>query len=318
MPALVPVILSGGSGSRLWPLSRELYPKQLLPLTGNGLTLLQQTMGRLEGLAELSAPLVICNAQHRFLVAEQLLQQGLSGSRIILEPMGRNTAPAAAIAALELQATYGDGALLLILPADHVIRDVQKFHAAVMQGAKLAKTGELVTFGVVPTQPHTGYGYIQTGETLDLGGFHVNRFVEKPDFETAEGYVSSGEYLWNSGMFLFRADRVLEELQAHSPGILDACRKVWANKKVEHDYTWLNDEDFRRVPADSIDYALMEKTDCAAVVPLDAGWDDVGSWAALWEIGEKDASGNVKVGDVGCAKLIPACHWQNAGCCGYK
>ncbi|MDH5632661.1 MAG: mannose-1-phosphate guanylyltransferase/mannose-6-phosphate isomerase [Gammaproteobacteria bacterium] len=298
MAVIVPVILSGGSGSRLWPLSRELYPKQLLSLTGNSQTMLQQTATRLDGMAELAVPMVICNARHRFLVAEQLLEQGIEGSRIYLEPMGRNTAPATAIAALELQASHGADALMLILPADHVIRDLGAFHQAVQAGARLAAAGELVTFGVVPSQPHTGYGYILKGDALDEAGYRVGRFVEKPDLDTAREYVNSGDYLWNSGMFLFRADRVIEEMQQHSPAILSACQAAFVSKREEHDFVWLDDEDFGKVPSDSIDYALMEKTTRAAVVPLDAGWDDVGSWSALWDMGKKDASGNVSIGDV--------------------
>ena len=295
---LVPVILSGGSGTRLWPLSRELYPKQLLSLVGKG-TMLQETLARLDGLEQVSAPVVVCNESHRFLVAEQLRQVKTSASAILLEPIARNTAPAVAVAALAaLQGLKSDeDAVLLILPADHVIRDVAAFQAAVQLGLKAAESGQLVTFGVVPAKPETGYGYIRRGEG---GGpaYPVAEFVEKPNFETAQEYVSSGRYYWNSGMFMFRARVFLEELRLYAPAMHDACVKAFAASKHDLDFTRLPVAEFSASPSDSIDYAVMEKTRKAVVVPLEAGWSDVGSWSALHEAIPADAQGNVSIGDV--------------------
>lgn len=303
---IIPVILSGGAGSRLWPLSRELYPKQLLPLLGES-TLLQQTAERVAGVEGITDPLVVCNAEHRFMVAEQLRESGVSASAIMLEPVGRNTAPAVAVAALEVldgqHPNDGETPLLLVLPADHAIHDVGAFHRAVAVGSALAAAGQLVTFGIVPTGAETGFGYIERG--VEMGGaYGVARFVEKPDLATAQGYVDSGDYYWNSGMFLFRADRYLEELGRHAPEMLAACRKAHAGRQADLDFLRLDAEAFAACPSDSIDYAVMEKActpgsaGVAAVVPLDAGWSDVGSWAALWDEGTKDADGNVMVGDV--------------------
>jgi len=302
---IVPVILSGGAGSRLWPLSRELYPKQLLPLVGER-TLLQQTLERIDGVASLSPPLVVCNAEHRFMVAEQLRALEVDPQAILLEPVGRNTAPAVAVAALEAL-TVSDDALLLVLPADHVIHDVAAFHAAIETARRLAGQQRLVTFGIVPDAPHTGFGYIERGTPVDAEGgtaFGVRCFVEKPDLATAERYLASGDYYWNSGMFLFRADRYLAELGRHAPAMLAACRDAHADRQADFDFLRLGSEAFAACPSDSIDYAVMEKAcrdddpDAAAVVPLDAGWSDVGSWSALWDEGDRNGDGNVAVGDV--------------------
>jgi mannose-1-phosphate guanylyltransferase / mannose-6-phosphate isomerase len=296
---LTPVILSGGAGTRLWPLSRELYPKQLLALTGER-TMIQQTALRLEGLAA-GAPVVVCNEAHRFLVAEQLRQLGIEPQAIVLEPVGRNTAPAIALAAHAALKAAAAGAagdqLLLVLPADHVIRDVPAFHKAVRAAVGAAQQGQLVTFGIVPTSPETGYGYIQRGPG---GGevYRIARFVEKPTGAVAKDFVGSGDYYWNSGMFLFGARRYLEELGRFAPGIASACAEAFGAAKADLDFTRVDQRLFAACPADSIDYAVMERTSDAVVVPLAAGWSDVGSWAALHEASEPDAHGNVSRGDV--------------------
>jgi mannose-1-phosphate guanylyltransferase/mannose-6-phosphate isomerase len=293
---LTPVILSGGSGTRLWPLSRELYPKQFLPLIGTQ-TMLQDTVARLAGLAA-AAPIVVCNEQHRFMVAEQLRQIDLPAAAILLEPVGRNTAPAAAVAALAARRAKADeDPLLLVLPADHLIADVGAFQAAVRAGEKLAAAGELVTFGVLPTAPETGYGYIRRG-VAEGSAYRIREFVEKPDLERAREYLASREYLWNSGMFLFRAGRFLEELGRHAPEILRHCEAAFAAASRDLDFLRLPKEQFARCPADSIDYAVMEKAVDAVVVPLAAGWSDVGSWSALYENLPADSAGNVTHGDV--------------------
>ncbi len=293
---ITPVVLSGGAGTRLWPLSRELYPKQLLALVGDR-TMLQETVLRLDGLSDLSAPLVVCNEAHRFLVAEQLRQADQAAGAVILEPVGRNTAPAVAIAAL--QATdNGEDSLLLVLPADHVIRDAKALCATITAGIPAAVDGALLTFGIVPTAPETGYGYIRAEQSTPRTPYQVNAFVEKPDLATAEKYLESGDYYWNSGMFLFKASAYLKELEQYSPEMLSACRKAWQGRVADLDFTRLDAEAFAACPSDSIDYAVMEKTGLAVVLPLDAGWSDVGSWAALWEVGEADAIGNVCYGDV--------------------
>ncbi|BBO56860.1 mannose-1-phosphate guanylyltransferase/mannose-6-phosphate isomerase [Cobetia sp. AM6] len=292
---ITPVIMAGGSGSRLWPLSRQLNPKQFLPLTGEG-SMLQETLKRLEPLDH-RAPLLICNEEHRFLVAEQVRQQGVSDARILLEPEGRNTAPAIAVAALQAIAEEPD-ALLLVLAADHLIRDVEKFHESISHAQTLAEGNHLVTFGIVPTHAETGYGYIQRGEGLNDFGFRVKRFVEKPDTDTAEDYLVSGGYYWNSGMFLFSAKRYLEELERFQPAMVEACRAALAGASQDLDFTRLDAEAFKACPSDSIDYAVMERTEQAAVVPLEAGWSDIGSWSALWDVKEHDAQGNACHGDV--------------------
>lgn len=293
MTPIVPVILSGGSGTRLWPLSREAYPKQFLPLVGDD-TMLQATWKRVASIAG-AAPIVVANQEHRFMAAEQLRECKVMPQALILEPVGRNTAPAIAIAALQALAN-GDDALLLVLPSDHVVRNEAAFHAAVKQAAIAAEAGKLVTFGIVPTAPETGYGYIKAA--AGEGVRAVDRFVEKPDLATAEQYVASGEYFWNSGMFLFKASRYLKELEALQPAILAACRQALDKAARDNDFIRLDAEAFAASPNDSIDYAVMEKTADAAVVPLDAEWNDVGSWSALWEVSDKDADGNACHGDV--------------------
>lgn len=294
---IVPVILSGGSGSRLWPLSRELYPKQLLPLIGER-TMIQDTLLRLEGLSGLAPPVIVCNQEHRFLVAEQLRRIDVSPAAILLEPVGRNTAPAVAVAAARIleQGGQGEDPVLLVLPADHVIRDVDAFHAAVEAGAALAEQGSLVTFGIVPDRPETGYGYIRAQEKN--GPSAVAEFVEKPDAETAARYCASGDYFWNSGMFMFRASRYVDELRKFHEDMVASCVAAVAQARADLDFIRLGEEAFAQCPANSIDYAVMEKTDAAMVVPMDAGWSDVGSWSSLHQVSDKDEAGNVKVGDV--------------------
>jgi mannose-1-phosphate guanylyltransferase/mannose-6-phosphate isomerase len=299
---LTPVLLSGGVGSRLWPVSRETHPKQFLPLAGE-LSMLQATLRRTAGLEE-SAPLVVCNEEHRFMVAEQLRQVQIKASALILEPEGRNTAPAVALAAVRALVTDPE-ALLLVLPADHIIQDVEAFVQAVGAAVPVAAAGRLVTFGVVPTSPETGYGYIRCGAALAAEGLYdLERFVEKPDSATAEAYVDSGNYLWNSGMFLLRAASYLEQLQLHAPAILDACRKAMAEAAGDMDFVRPQKAAFLACPSDSIDYAVMEKTDVGAVVSLDCGWSDVGAWSALWDVADRDASGNACKGDV----MLEDCH----------
>ena len=294
---LIPVLLSGGVGSRLWPVSRELYPKQFLPLADEKLSLFQQTLERLGGMPALGEPVVVCNEEHRFLVAQQLRDMGHGGASIILEPIGRNTAPAIALAAIDALRQTED-AVLLVLPADHVIRDCAALQRAAQTGMALAGAGHLVTFGIVPHAPETGYGYIRRGAALADQVYAVSHFAEKPDLETANAYVASGEYFWNSGMFLFRADRYLEELDKHAPQMLAACRKAYEQASDDLDFIRVHKESFTACPSDSIDYAVMERTDRAAMVPLDCGWNDVGSWGALWQTGTPDARGNVSRGDV--------------------
>ena len=293
MQDLIPVILSGGSGTRLWPLSREAYPKQFLPLVGDD-TMLQATWKRVAALSA-HGPMIVANHEHRFMVAEQMREAGADPMAIILEPVGRNTAPAIAIAALEAMAR-GEDAMLLVLPSDHVIADVAAFHAAVEQAAAAADTGRLVTFGIQPSGPETGYGYIKA--VAGEGVRAVDRFVEKPDRATAEAYVASGQYYWNSGMFLFRASRYLAELERLQPGMLESCREALQEARRDEDFVRLDPKAFGDCASDSIDYAVMEKTADAAVVPLDAGWNDVGSWAALWEVTPQDGHGNAHHGDV--------------------
>jgi mannose-1-phosphate guanylyltransferase/mannose-6-phosphate isomerase len=293
MSQILPVILSGGSGTRLWPLSREAYPKQFLQLTSPH-SMLQSTWLRVAEVAALP-PIVVANEAHRFVAAEQLQQVGTLPSAILLEPIGRNTAPAIAAAALEA-CRDGSDPLLLVLPSDHLINDIPRFHQAISQAASLAGQGKLVTFGIQPTAPETGYGYIKAA--AGEGPRAIERFVEKPDLDTAQGYVASGEYYWNSGMFLFRASRYLEELERLQPQILTACRSAWEKARRDDDFIRLDAEAFTASPSDSIDYAVMEKTADAAVVPLDAGWSDVGSWTALRDVSAQDNDGNAHHGDV--------------------
>jgi mannose-1-phosphate guanylyltransferase/mannose-6-phosphate isomerase len=293
----VPVILSGGAGTRLWPLSRELYPKQLLPLMGEH-TMLQETAKRLKGL-EATAPIVVCNEAHRFLVAEQLRLLSITPRAIVLEPFGRNTAPAIALAALTAlkTAAKGEDPVLLVLPADHVIRDVAAFQTAAVAASVAAENGQLATFGVVPHSPETGYGYIRRGESLG-GVQRIAQFVEKPSLTRAQGFVASGDHYWNSGMFVFRARRYLDELEKFAPAIAAACRESLDEAKADLDFTRVDPKRFETCPSDSIDYAVMEKTADAVVVALDAGWSDVGSWASLHAASDSDLSGNVTRGDV--------------------
>ncbi len=295
---LTPVILSGGAGTRLWPLSRELYPKQLLALTGER-TMLQQTALRLSGLAA-ATPIVVCNESHRFLVAEQLRQLRIEPRAVVLEPFGRNTAPAIALAALAaLKMAPGDDPELLVLPADHVIKDTAAFQQAVRKALHAAQDGKLATFGIVPNAPETGYGYIQRGPAADeTGAYPIARFVEKPSAERAQQFLQSGDYLWNSGMFLFRASRYLQELETFAPQIAKVCRAAFETAKSDLDFVRIDPKTFEQCPSDSIDYAVMEKTSAAVVVPLDAGWSDVGSWSALHDASDADRNGNVARGDV--------------------
>lgn len=293
---MIPVILAGGSGTRLWPLSRGLYPKQFLPLVEDR-TMLQATVTRVMDIPGIGLPVLICNDEHRFLVREQLAEIKVLPGAIILEPCGRNTAPAAAVAALQGLAG-DDDPILLLLPADHLIHDETAFRAAVRLGEPLAAAGGLVTFGIVPNQPETGYGYIKKGEEVGGGGFRVERFVEKPAPEVAREYVDSGDYLWNSGMFMFKASRLLAEMEAHSSLILSACREAFARRQTDLDFVRLGEESFRGCTADSLDYAVMEKTTAAIVVPLACGWSDLGSWAALLEASARDENGNLVRGDV--------------------
>ena len=295
---LLPVVIAGGTGSRLWPMSRELQPKQFLSFHQDG-SMLQNTISRLDGL-EVADPIVICNEDHRFLVAEQLRQMHKLAGNIILEPMGRNTAPAITLAALHAQKT-GDDPVMLILAADHLIADTDKFHKAIVDAIPFALQGKLVTFGIVPTQPETGYGYIQRGEEQRIGqsaAWKIKRFVEKPNLATAVTYLESNEYLWNSGMFMFRASAYLNEVAKFCPLILAACQNAMQQPLNDLDFIKLDKDAFSSCPSDSIDYAVMEHTDLGIVTALDAGWNDVGSWSALWDTSSHDAQGNALVGDV--------------------
>lgn len=297
-----PVILSGGSGTRLWPLSRQLYPKQLLPLVGEK-TLLQDTVSRLENFPNISDTVtVICNDAHRFLVAEQLREINVKADALLLEPVGRNTAPALTLAAIANRESGHDD-ILLVMPADHVIQDTKTFQQILTEGSTLAAQDMLVTFGIVPTKAETGYGYIKQGAAIEEGSFVIEQFVEKPDEITAQKYLDSGDFLWNSGMFMMKSSIWLEQIAQHAPAILSACEKAYAAGKEELDFYRIDDAAFTACPSDSIDYAVAEKmvSDSktkAAVVRLDAGWSDVGAWAELWNIGDKDNKGNVTQGDV--------------------
>ena len=293
---MIPIIMSGGTGSRLWPLSRQLNPKQFLPLAEASFSMLQATIMRLKGL-DMQQPRLICNEEHRFLAAEQLRKMGMENAPIMLEPAGRNTAPAVAIAAIQAQES-GDDPVLLILAADHLIQDEAGFRASVTKALPQAEAGKLVAFGVVPTHPETGYGYIQRGAAQGADAFAVQRFVEKPDSDTAREYVDSGEFFWNSGMFAFPANLLLAELGEHSPEIVSCMKKAVQKGTPDGVFFRFHPEAMQQSPADSLDYALMEKTKKAAVVEADFGWNDIGSWQALQEVTEKDAQGNAVSGDV--------------------
>ena len=293
---IIPVILSGGSGTRLWPLSRNEYPKQYLPLAGDN-TMLQETILRLSGLDNLADPIIVCNVDHRFLVAEQCQQIGVKNPIILLEPVGRNTAPAIAAAALQsLKAS--DDTIMLVLSADHVIQDIDVFHESIKIASGQAQDGKLATFGILPTEANTGYGYIKSSKNNTDGGYKVEEFVEKPDLETAQAYLEQGNYLWNSGMFMFKADVLIDELTIHSPDIVKLVSDAVNNATQDLDFIRLEEQSFSLSPVNSIDYVLMEKSDNVVVVPLDAQWNDIGSWSALYDIGAKDSSGNVLKGDV--------------------
>ncbi|WP_375752285.1 mannose-1-phosphate guanylyltransferase/mannose-6-phosphate isomerase [Vibrio sp. HN007] len=294
---ILPILMAGGSGSRLWPMSRTHFPKQFLALT-NTTTMLQDTLGRLSGI-EHSPACVICNEEHRFLVAEQLHSSGHKHSGIILEPVGRNTAPAVALAALKA-VEQGDDPTLLVLAADHLIKDEEAFCRAVSYAESFAAEGKLVTFGIVATAPETGYGYIKRGNSVctEEVAFSVDSFVEKPNLETAKSYLDDGSYYWNSGMFMFKASRYIEELSKYRPDILSAAKTSIENAVNDLDFIRVSEKDFSQCPDDSIDYAVMEQTSEAVVVPMDAGWSDVGAWSSLWEVSDKDENGNVLHGDV--------------------
>jgi mannose-1-phosphate guanylyltransferase/mannose-6-phosphate isomerase len=293
---IVPVILSGGSGTRLWPLSRKQYPKQYLPLASDN-TMLQETILRLNGLDNLADPIIVCNADHRFLVAEQCQQIGIKNPTILLEPVGRNTAPAIAAAALQ-SLKDSNGSMLLVLSADHVIQDVDAFHKAINMASQQVQSGKLATFGIVPTNANTGYGYIKSSRENSNGAHKVEEFVEKPDLKTAQAYLEQGNYLWNSGMFMFKADVLIDELTTHSSDIVNSVNNAINNATQDLDFIRLDKQAFESSPSDSIDYALMEKSDNVIVVPLDAQWNDIGAWSALYDIGNKDTNGNVTKGDV--------------------
>lgn len=290
-----PVIMAGGSGSRLWPLSRQSSPKQFLDLDGSGSTLLQRTLTRLQGL-EHAAPVVVSNDNYRFMVAEQLRQADITALATILEPCSRNTAPAIALAALGLL-QQGDDTIMLVLAADHEFTRPSELHDAIIKGLPLAEAGKLVTFGIKPSRPETGYGYIKTGPSLAEDAFSIDEFAEKPDLQTAEKFVEGGQHLWNSGMFMFRASVLLHELERYEPELLTHCKAAMASSTQDPDFVRPNADLFSLCPDNSIDYAVMEKTDNACVVAMDAGWSDIGSWQSLWEVCDRDADNNVALGD---------------------
>ncbi len=290
-----PVIMAGGSGSRLWPLSRQSSPKQFLDLDGSGSTLLQRTLTRLQGL-EHAAPVVVSNDNYRFMVAEQLRQADITALATILEPCSRNTAPAIALAALGLL-QQGDDTIMLVLAADHEFTRPSELHDAIKKGLPLAEAGKLVTFGIKPSRPETGYGYIKTGPSLAEDAFSIDEFAEKPDLQTAEKFVEGGHHLWNSGMFMFRASVFLHELERYEPELLTHCKAAMASSTQDPDFVRPNADLFSLCPDNSIDYAVMEKTDNACVVAMDAGWSDIGSWQSLWEVCDRDADNNVALGD---------------------
>jgi len=290
---MIPVILSGGVGSRLWPLSRGMYPKQLLNLVDSEQSMLQQTLTRLNGLSKVAAPVIVCNEEHRFMVGEQLLQLSIKEATILLEPDGRNTAPAIALAAFHADPDE----VLVVMPADHVISDIVSFQTAIEVANKLALQGDLVTFGIVPTSPETGYGYIKAGAGVE-GGYGVAEFKEKPAADTAKKYLDDGGYFWNGGIFVFTASAYLAELKKFAPEVFKACERSMRLAKTDLDFLRVDEAAFATSPAISVDYAVMENTSKAKMVPLNAGWNDVGSWSALWDVSGKDSSDNAITGDV--------------------
>ncbi|MCJ8286914.1 mannose-1-phosphate guanylyltransferase/mannose-6-phosphate isomerase [Halomonas sp.] len=292
---IIPVVMAGGTGSRLWPKSRKLHPKQFLNLNGRK-SMLQETLSRLRTL-DIFPPIIVANEEHRFLVAEQVRQEGIENATILLEPEVKNTAPAVAIAALSALEENPES-LLLILAADHVIDDVEEFSTSVATASRLAKEGMLVTFGVTPSHAETGFGYIQRGEKCDLEAYRVKKFVEKPSSKKAKEFLESGEFYWNSGIFLFKARRYIEELSEYQPKIVECCRSSMSGKSRDLDFFRIDAASFGKCPAESIDYAVMEKTKHASVVSFGGGWNDVGSWSALWDISDKSPEGNVVSGDV--------------------
>jgi len=298
---IVPVVLAGGSGTRLWPLSRQAYPKQFLRLVDEQYTMLQLTIKRLDGLKlDVAPPIIICNEDHRFIVAEQLKQIGVEDASIVLEPYARNTAPAIGLAALLVKELYPDNNIsMLVLSADHDISDIGLFHQTILKAYAYAQKGRLIVFGVEPTVAHTGYGYIECGtQFINEEAFELKKFVEKPDKITAEKYVLSNQYLWNSGMFMFCSDVMLNELKAFCSDIMQACEKAWAAKKKDVDFIRIDAQAFKDCPEDSIDYAVMEKTELGAVFELTAKWSDLGTWQSLWKSNLKDDQKNVSIGDV--------------------
>ena len=293
---VIPVILSGGSGTRLWPLSRKDHPKQYLSFTGNN-TMLQETILRLKGLEHLGSPIIICNNEHRFIVAEQCKQINITNPIILLEPVGRNTAPAITAAAIQ-SLSKSDNPILIVLSVDHIIQNVTKFHKAINIAISQAQNGKLVTFGITPKDAHTGYGYIKLSSKVSKGVFNINGFFEKPNLKTAQSFIKEGSFLWNSGMFVFHAKTVINELEIYAPEIVKLVGDSIDKATKDLDFIRLEPQSFSSSPSDSIDYALMEKTSKAVVVPLDLNWNDIGSWAALHDSGFKDKKGNVINGDV--------------------
>jgi mannose-1-phosphate guanylyltransferase / mannose-6-phosphate isomerase len=296
---ITPIVLAGGSGTRLWPLSRNQYPKQYLPLVSKN-TLLQETLLRLEGLSNLTPPVIICNRDHRFLVADQLEQINVNNPTILLEPIGKNTAPAIAVGAFQ-SLKMNSNSILLVLSADHVISDIDSFYASIEVAIEQASKGNLVTFGITPKNPNTGYGYIRASKMKERGAYKVEKFTEKPDFETAISYMEDGNYFWNSGMFVFQAIDLIKELKFYCPNIVKIAKTAIDKSLSDLDFIRLDEKSFRNAESISIDYALMEKSENVSVVELDAGWSDIGSWSALHDIGEKTREGNVIKGDV-CIK----------------